>query len=89
MKVLYGLSRSGISRNNMKISGVWVGNRDIACVLKKVVDQGGELSHCGSGHYKVIPRDKAKKLVFVSGTPSDRRTIKNTVGKLRRSGFNL
>ena len=73
----------------MIIQGITVTNREIGTALQASALQGGIIGKCGSGHYKVIPPDKSKAVVFVPATPSDRRSIKNVVGKLRRAGFNI
>jgi hypothetical protein len=43
----------------------------------------------GSGHWKFVPPDKSKSVVHVAATPSDWRTLKNTVGMLRRAGLDV
>lgn len=42
-----------------------------------------------TGHIAVWPADRTKKPVFMSGTPSDWRAVKNFVAQLRRAGFDL
>ena len=73
----------------MRIKGIGVANREVGQALEVVVRQGGVLSLCGSGHFKVVPPDKSKKVVFLPATPSDKRSMRNVVSKLRRAGFNL
>lgn len=73
----------------MRINGITVTNHEVGRALESVENQGGIISKCGNGHFKVIPPDKNKQIVFLPSTPSDRRSINNVIGKLRRSGFNL
>jgi hypothetical protein len=71
----------------MRLEIYSVTDKDTRVVLKKVIEQGGVISRRGSGHIMVIPRQKDKPCVFMPSTPSDLRSIKNLVGKLRRAGF--
>jgi hypothetical protein len=49
--------------------------------------QGFIVSRTKQGHPKFIPPDPSKEIVVFSGTPSDRRSIKNGLARLRRQGF--
>lgn len=62
-------------------------NREIKDLLDQCVRQGGILTKTGNDHWKVIPPDKTKPIVYSSGTPSDFRSIRNIRAKLRRAGF--
>ncbi len=73
----------------MRVQGVGVHNREVGRALEKCAAQGGVISLCGSGHYKVTPPDKTKPIVFMPSSPSDHRSITNIVSRLRRSGFKL
>lgn len=71
----------------MRIAGIKVTDNDLRDVLSKVYAQGGVISKCNNSHFRVVPPDKSKPVVFMPSTPSDFRSIKNVVGKLRRAGF--
>ncbi len=49
--------------------------------------QGFIVGRTTKGHPKFTPPDPTKEIVIGSGTPSDQRSIKNLVARLRRQGF--
>lgn len=62
-------------------------SKDFKSIQKAAKDQGWEFSQTRNGHWKFIPPDKSKPIVYTSGTPSDRRALDNFIGQMRRSGF--
>jgi len=50
--------------------------------------QGWKVEQTRSGHWRFVPPDRAKPIVIVSGTPSDHRSMRNSLAMLKRSGFN-
>jgi hypothetical protein len=49
--------------------------------------QGWAVERGRKGQLKLIPPDPTKQIVFIHGTPSDHRAIKNTIAEMRRQGF--
>jgi hypothetical protein len=54
---------------------------------KAAREQGWETGKTRKGHHRWVPPDPAQPIVIGSGTPGDRRAIKNFLAQLRRSGF--
>jgi len=55
-------------------------------LLKAIEAQGFTVQRAGNGHYKV--RNAAGEIVAIlSATPSDWRSRKNELSRLRRAGF--
>ena len=58
---------------------------------KKLVDevarQGWTVEQGRKGQTKLIPPDPTKQIVFIHGTPSDHRAMKNAIAELRRQGL--
>lgn len=59
---------------------------DIREVIKLARDQNWTVDHTASGHHRFRAPDGVS-MVITSLTPSDRRTLANTVGYLRRAGL--
>jgi len=59
---------------------------DLKRVLRALVEQGWRIEQSRGGHWKCYP-PRGRYLVVVSGTPSDRRAVRNAVATLRRHGF--
>lgn len=51
--------------------------------------QGAIITVTGGDHYKIVPPDKTKRIIYTSYTPSDIRALKNIRSDLRKSGFIL
>lgn len=51
--------------------------------------QGWRIERTQGSHWKFIPPDRSKRIVILAGTPSNSRSIKNSIADLRRSGFAL
>jgi len=49
--------------------------------------QGFIVGRTMKGHPKFTPPDPTKEIVVFSGTPSDHRSLKNGLARLRRQGF--
>lgn len=58
--------------------------KDLDQILKRAKDQGFEVTFTRKKHYK-IRGDKG--VVFTSGTPSDWRSVRNTIAQLKRIGY--
>jgi hypothetical protein len=60
---------------------------DIKDILRAAIAQGWEIRKTTQGHFRAVPPDKTKPVVFIGGNTGDFRAIKNTLAQLRRSGF--
>jgi hypothetical protein len=60
---------------------------DMRELRRAAQDQGWETGRTRKGHHRWVPPDPAQPIVFGSGTPGDRRAIKNFLSELRQSGF--
>ncbi len=58
---------------------------DLKRMLKALDDQGFEVSRTQRGHYEV--RENGRRVATIAGTPSDHRSIRNSIAYLRRAGF--
>jgi hypothetical protein len=56
-------------------------------VLRRVEKLGYEVRRNGSGHVKVYDGDRL--LVSMASTPSDHRSVRNTIATLRRAGIDV
>lgn len=56
-------------------------------IVKEAERQGWTIERGRKGQLKLIPPDPAKQIVFVHGTPSDHRAIKNAIAEMRRQGL--
>jgi hypothetical protein len=61
-------------------------HKDIRSIMKKLVKQGWTWDRAGNGHYRAIPNDKTKQMVFISSTPSGHSWLREAIRDLRRSG---
>jgi hypothetical protein len=61
--------------------------KDIKNLHRKLEAQGWMLKPTRNGHVMAFPPDKSKSPVTMPSTPSDHRSLKNTLADLRRSGF--
>ena len=57
-------------------------HKDLRRLIKVAEDQGWTCERAHGGHWKFR---KGRKLVVVSNSPSDRRTMQNTIHDLRRA----
>lgn len=60
---------------------------DLKDIRKELKRQGWREEQRSSGHWMFWPPDVTKAGVPYSGTPSEVRSIRNLVARLRRSGF--
>lgn len=60
---------------------------DFKKLLKECRKQGFVVERTKNNHYKFIPPDTTKRVVFTGSTPSDRRHMDNLLHDLRRSGL--
>jgi len=63
-------------------------DKDTKKLVAKLTEQGWRIDESGR-HPKAYPPDIAKPMVTLSSTPSDRRSFKNMVAELRRSGADI
>lgn len=59
--------------------------KDLRKIVKALREQGFEVERTQRGHYEV--RRDGRKVATFSGTPSDRRSWKNSLARVRRAGF--
>lgn len=62
-------------------------NKEVDQLLRELRVQGWRVERTRGGHYKAFPPDPAATPVVIPGTPSDSRSLRNTIGLLRRGGF--
>jgi hypothetical protein len=60
--------------------------RDYRTLAKRARNAGWSITQTGSGH--LAWKSPAGRTVYCPSTPSDRRSLLNVVGKLRRAGLN-
>jgi len=58
---------------------------DLRKIVKALREQGFEVTRTQRGHYEV--RRDGRKVATFSGTPSDRRSWKNSLADAKRAGF--
>lgn len=58
-------------------------------VLRTLESQGWVIVQSGGNHWKCIPPNPNAPIVVGGSTPSDPRSIKNFISRLRRSGADL
>lgn len=61
--------------------------KDIRKLLKSLEAQGWRVERTKKGHYVAYAPDGVGR-VTIPGTPSDHRSMKNTLADLRRHGYN-
>lgn len=59
---------------------------DLRKVLKALEDQGFLLTRSSRGHWLIDTPD-GRRVAVLAGTPSDHRSLKNAIARLRRAGF--
>lgn len=59
--------------------------KDLRKIVKRLEKQGWRVEH-GKTHTKLFPPDKTKPIVVVPNTPSDHRSLRNSIAQIRRSG---
>lgn len=62
-------------------------SKEIKALIKALEDQGWRVEQARSGHYKAFPPDKGQDMVTMPSTPSDHRSLKNTIRDLKHSGY--
>ncbi|MFE1785623.1 hypothetical protein ACFW9F_24380 [Streptomyces sp. NPDC059506] len=60
-------------------------NKEVRQLLKKLARQGFDVELTRNGHYKVYW--DGRFVGTLAGTPSDHRSLKNSVANLKRAGF--
>ena len=56
-------------------------------LLKRLEKEGWDVERRKSGHVKISHPEGGGQSVFASTSPSDHRSIKNTIGELRKIGY--
>jgi hypothetical protein len=56
-------------------------------IEKAAKEQAWRVERTTRGHRMFVPPDPTKRIVYGPGTPSDHRSIKNTLASLRRQGL--
>lgn len=64
-------------------------NSDFRRILKTAKSAGWQTVLTGNSHWKFVPPHPGTPPIFFSGSPSDIRSIKNFVARLRRCGLKL
>jgi hypothetical protein len=64
-----------------------VPSKEVKELLAKLQAQGWRIEE--GKHYKAFPPDLTKPMVPIPKTPSDHRSLRNTIAQLRRSGAQL
>ena len=62
-------------------------SRDVRQLVAALREQGWRVELTKNGHYRAYPPAGAGSPVFLPGTPSDHRSLANTIALLRRRGF--
>lgn len=60
---------------------------DRRAIVRALKRQGWRVEQTQGNHLRAVPPDPSQEAVIASSTPSDRRTLANWVGELRRAGF--
>ena len=61
--------------------------KEIRQLIKELEKQGFRVTQAGSGHFIAWPPDVEVRPVTIPSTPSDYRSMRNTLADLRRAGF--
>lgn len=61
--------------------------KELKEVLREAERQGWTVTETGGGHYKLVPPNKDKPIVYIGKTPSDFRALANIIARMRKSGF--
>jgi hypothetical protein len=56
---------------------------------RAAISQGWVVEHTGNTHLRWRPADRTRAIVFTASTPSEYRSTKNSLAKLKRSGLKL
>jgi predicted RNA binding protein YcfA (HicA-like mRNA interferase family) len=60
---------------------------DEAELERAALDQGWTVERTKRGHRRFVPPDPTRRIVIGSGTPGDRRAIRNLLAQLRRESL--
>jgi non-ribosomal peptide synthetase component F len=60
---------------------------DFKNIKKAAEKQGWAVELNRNGHWKFVPPDPTKDIVYTSGTPSDYRSILNFLARMKRNGL--
>lgn len=58
---------------------------DTRKLLKGIAAQGFGVTRTGKGHWLIT--SEGRRVALLAGTPSDRRSLNNTIAQLRRAGL--
>lgn len=62
-------------------------NKDIKQLIAALREQGWRVEPSKGGHHRAYPPAGKGRPVFLPGTPSDHRSLANTIAQLRQRGF--
>lgn len=60
--------------------------KEIRKLIRALEAQGWRVEETGSGHYQAYSPN-GEDIVTIPGTPSDHRSMRNTMSRLKRAGF--
>lgn len=61
--------------------------KELHPIIDAAREQGWRVELTSGGHLRFLPRDRSEPPVYGPSTPSEYRSVKNVVGKLRRAGL--
>jgi predicted RNA binding protein YcfA (HicA-like mRNA interferase family) len=56
-------------------------------IAQAAKEQGWEIGRTKKGHLRYVPPDPRQPIVIGSGTPGDKRALRNFLAQLKRAGF--
>lgn len=60
---------------------------DESALERAALDQGWRVERTKRGHRRFVPPDSSRRIVIGSGTPGDRRAVRNLLAQLKREGL--
>jgi hypothetical protein len=60
---------------------------DFKAIRKTAEQQGWQVDKMKSGHWKLVPPDETKPIVYMPGTASDWRSVHNCLSDMKKSGL--
>lgn len=62
-------------------------NKEVKALLKDLDAAGWPTKRTSKGHHMVFHPETGRKVTTLAGTPSDPRSLKNSLADLKRAGF--
>jgi hypothetical protein len=56
-------------------------------VFRKARQQGWKVTISNGNHWKLVPPDPTRKILFTANSPSDYRAFRNFLADMKRNGF--